>query len=356
MEYETESLLPEQLMNSIPNTFSLTNDASINTDVKMSESGIIIRSVPEQLQRSVSFRPVVIGSEIISIPFDTESGDFLSQLKYLTNLLQSLGEPAESYRAGIHFHICMPINLPIIKNILRLGLALEDVFFHLGGQGYPFRGTVVNESLYCRPITKCGPTVVRTNMGYAAQCYNVNAMLEADTMREFWVRYGDVSTLRDLDKYHPVRYSWLNIYSMLAHNTLEFRVFNKTMNPHYLWAEVRFCMKFCEYALYNAFSKEPRPDEVHSIYDNRPKEEISRTLSQYCSMFGVDGMTFDILSSIIDRTPSVVIPEGYLWSHVNGRSYWGREHSGNYRPISIPLDEIRTVKVQDIHTLRGERN
>ena len=55
---------------------------------------------------------------------------------------------------------------------------MEDVFYYIGGQGYEYRGAVVNESQYCRPITEWGPQCVEVgSSGKFAQLYHVDTKI-----------------------------------------------------------------------------------------------------------------------------------------------------------------------------------
>jgi hypothetical protein len=365
LEYEVETLEQHDMMSRLNSSiFKQTHDASIESDASY-RSGIYVKA-PRELFVGRGMG-TTIGTEIISIPFDTEGQDMLPHLKNLTQILMEMGEPEKSFRAGIHIHVNMSYNLRILKSMIRLGANMEDVFFYIGTQGYMFRGMKVNDNAYCRPITKFGPQCVRTGNGNY-QVFNIKDLLEAKTVQEFWWRYGSLSVTTDNNmpgggwgRYVPQRYTWLNLYSLLLHSTVEFRVFNKTMSPFKINAEIKLCQKFCEFAIRNGFSelKDLGFLGPHSIYDNRPRGEIVETFDKFAEMVELDTDSYQILRNTILSAPEVHFPEQYIWSHLEpSRSgWWGQRDYGEtrYAPPHISSDLIITPNVIDIHTIRGER-
>jgi len=62
-----------------------------------------------------------------------------------------------------------------------------------------------------------------------------------------------------------------------------------------------------------------------------------------------------ILLDIITTAPLVKLPQSFIWTHLEpARDWWGRGYQ-EYVPPNIPISEIHSVDIQDIHTLRGER-
>ena len=356
VEFEVENITAQDIGRRLDGNFRQTHDASIETDVILRPSGIIIKSAGDILTQRRN--NITLGTEIITVPFDTESKSILNSFKFLTQLLMEMGEPEKSLRAGIHIHVNMSYNLKILKSILRLGRFLEDVFFLIGTQGYVFRGMKVNESAYCRPITKWGPQCVTTHGG-VTQVFNIDDLLKATSVEEFWWRYGSlyVSENSQYQRYTPQRYTWLNLYSLLQHGTLEFRLFNKTLSPYRINAEISFCQKFCEYAIMNGFSdlKEDMMIEENSVYDERPRNAIIETFIHFAEKVKLGDKNTSILLDILINAPMVILPHTYIWTHLEAQRDWWSSHTPNYRPPQISRDEIHTALIQDLHTLRGER-
>jgi hypothetical protein len=356
VEYEVENIHQQEIARKLDANFRQTHDASIETDVISRGNGIFIKSSSGLLQQG---RGTTLGTEIITVPFDTESKSILDALKFLTQILMEMGEPEKSLRAGIHIHVNMSYNLKILKSILRLGRFLEDTFFLIGTQGYVFRGMKVNESAYCRPITKWGPQCVHSHQG-VNQVFTVKELLKAETVDDFWWRYGSlrVSEGSQFQRYVPQRYTWLNLYSLLQHGTLEFRLFNKTLSPYRIASEIAFCQKFCEYAITNGFAALKMNDmlEEHSVYDERPREEIIDTFLHFADKVELGEQDTQILLDILNNSPVVKLPKSYIWTHLDAnRDWWNMFHSDSYAPPRLDSSDIHSVDVIDIHTLRGER-
>jgi hypothetical protein len=330
-----------------------THDASILSDKYINtQNGMLFdENVPK-----FPLHKITVGTELVTLPLciDDESW-LLATIKDILVRVQEMGDMEKSFRASIHVHVCMPYNLQILKNIIRLGRFLEDVFFYIGGQGYEFRGAKVNDSLYCRPITMWGPPCVLVDSGKYAQVFDTYALLASRTVAEFWRRNGDIDFYNPPGSMNPARYVWLNVCSLLEHGTLEFRVFNKTHNPYYLYSEVLLCLAFCKYAMKASFS-EIKDDGINienSIFANREKGDIIKTLEHFgrLSSTNISEDVLDTLKMIIERTPKITLREGYVSTHrpSNG-ALWSH---GNYSPTIV--EGVRNGNVQDIHTLRGER-
>jgi hypothetical protein len=375
IEYEVEDISPNiKLEGQMPKLLNTTHDASIEDDRRYILSSVFLKKSPDELSGVMHPSGKQSGIEIVSVPLDVEEVDVLGLLKDLTSWLQLNGESQQSNRAGVHFHVSMPVSLRVCKSILRLGRHMEDVFFYIGGQGYPYRGQMLNDNAYCRPITKMGPPCVDVAAAdrkkiYGAQCFNVSEMLDATTINDFFWRYGGlVINGSDFGRYFPNRYTWLNLYSLSYHGTLEFRVFNKTLNPFYLNAEIELCRLFCEYAIKFAYDdiKEDGFLTEHSIYDKREKADIKYTLKKFADKMHMNLDSLNTLSTIIDRTPEVTLDKSYIWTHVpqyrhgEGHTLWNRgsfelaPSQIKYFPKEIPSKDIKVPKIVDIHSIRNE--
>lgn len=163
----------------------------------------------------------------------------------LLQCLESAGD-IPSNRSAIHFHVGFAHNLRMMKNLLRLSLTLDPILFRLGGMGGKNRG-YINNFAYARPLLhSCVVPVRRIDddgepSRYRKYAYVINPMkaLEAVTMEEFWASFGYHSSM-GVPKYHPMRYTGCNMFSILAHNTAEWRHCNNTFNPHLVVAIMKF--------------------------------------------------------------------------------------------------------------------
>jgi len=327
--------------------FSITHDASIQSDIFLCNGLKLLQKPPSYL----GYEPYTAGAEIISIPleFNDNSRELIKRLTYI---LETKGEPAESYRESLHIHIDCTYNLDILKNFVHLGRFLEDVLYYIGGQGYTHRGMKVNEFLYCRPITGNGPTIIDSNFGNV-QVFTCDDLLKATTVTRFFNRLGGACN-SSTSHMHPARYFYLNMYSLLAHHTLEFRVFNKTLNPEFIWAEVQFCRSFVKYAIRKSLDDILLVDlPTNSIFDRRDKGSILNTLYEFSDQAKIKPDIVNVLSNIINQTPEIIVPDRLLRTHV---SYHPIYDDSEYKPVKVSPYDINSVTVDDIHSRRGERS
>jgi len=355
IEFELDCCLPQEvgLMN-----FRTTHDASCETDKIVSGGLVLENSQNDKIFNIIQFNKAVVGTELVSGILDSDINNSLPIIKSLTNKLIELGETSTSERTGIHFHFSLPNpNLRILKSILRLGKYLESLFFVVGSMGYEFRG-IKNDSIYCRPITKFGPPCVQHYRGGYTQVYNIYDVLKSSTVQEFWQRYGDLENHGG--RYNPVRYSWLNLYPMYQlgeyKGTLEFRVFNKTLNPEFIYSALSLCKAFVNHSIKSSYNTLADEDLLHenSIYSlDLNKNIIRQSLDYFSELSGLDDGCRKTLHHIINISEIPALPRKYVHTHIRRelRDYWS---SGNYSPVLIDPNLIFKPKYVDIHVLRGE--
>ena len=290
-----------------------------------------------------------IGTEIISpiLNIENSMGEIIKVLKFIA----SSGEPEFGYRSSIHVHVSFPIvRLKTLKNIIRLAANYEVLAYYIGGMGYKFRGEK-NDSIYCRPITLWGPACIKINK-QAAQIFTIKSLLAAKTINEFWENYGD--TYRHNSRYNnPARYCWINLLPLFKkkeeNRTLEFRIFNKTLNPEYIMAAIKWCLEFAKMAD-NSLKRIALNERSIFSYG---KETALKLADEFCSLSGNLDYERKILYSIIKRTREINLKKGYVFTHKRGlEPFWER---GNYLPDLIDTENVRYPQYVDIHILRGER-
>jgi hypothetical protein len=363
IEYEFETVTPEKIMETFNiKSWRTTHDASIESEgLYLNSTRILIPKSDNKILRLLSYQTATIGTEMVSRILNSDEKELYEQIKLITNIATSLGEPEETQRSGVHFHYSFSNpSLRMLKSIVRLAKYLESVFFYIGGMGYKFRGTE-NDSIYCRPITKSGPCCVKLNGSGWSQVFNIYRLLETKTVEEFWNIYGDLGN--HTRRYNPVRYHWINLFPMFQgpeyRGTLEFRVFNKSQNPLFMFSAAMLCKKFVEYAIKSSFEslKEENLLKENSIFSYQSKGEIKESLIKFAELSDLDENSLKTLLLIIDKTPQISLDGGYVKSHIYStqmrrelQNYWG----GNYSPKCISEDEIKNPTFVDIHVLRGE--
>lgn len=352
LEFETERIFPSSIH--LPGHFNTTHDASIESPAHTRDNVSFV-IMKDDLELGNRRRAGAIGTEIVSVPISLESGtgSLEKDLTELISALNTAGEPEKSYRAGIHIHVSMPISLTILKAIIRLGLYLESSFYYIGCFGYHFRGAVMNDSVYCRPITGTGPVVVNTPKGYG-QIYDINDLLEATTCSQFWNCYGQLSSENGVERYHPSRYTWLNLHSLLLHSTLEFRVFNKTFNPLFILASIELCQKFCLFCLSNNYNnfKNLGLLKINSIFDTNQSTSLE-ALKKFTNIVEMEKDKVEILEMLVRIAPEIKLKEGYIFTHLSRfRDYLFWKNS-DYCTPKISNSLVRPADYVDIHTIGG---
>jgi len=232
-------------------------------------------------------------------------------------------------RSGIHIHIGVPeFDLADLKRIVKWGMFTESLFFQIACNGYTFRG-YTNDAAFCRPITRCGPPAVPYGDGYIL-CFDTDNLLKAESTKRFWQAFGDTQ-LGNLTKYVPQRYVWLNWYSLLVRKTLEFRPFNKTLNPYRLMAEIELCARFTAAAL----TQEP-PHEVNSLFDVKYKSpsELVDLLYKVASLIDLSDGSRDVLATIVGKSPIFSLEEVPMMTHLRDYPRPFRETSPWFTPVT----------------------
>ena len=355
-ELEVENVSNRRIK--IPKNFQTTGDASVESDGLTTQFG-----VPVDIHgdfRGLNLSKTTFGTEILSDIINTNE-DYLYILKELCHNLTSMGEPEQSNRAGLHVHLSYAKNsIALMKSVLRLGAHLEDFFFLLGGMGYAFRG-IENDATYCRPITKYGPQIVQSVDGSLHPCFVLSDLYESKDFKDFSIRLGSLNELSS-NRYIPIRYTWLNLFNLFnSKGTLEFRVFNKSLNPLYLFTAIEISKYFGQCALSEAFNEKPR--EEHSVFDWRDKSDITKTFIDWSNEIRIPTYISDIALEIVDKVPieSIRLPKNWVYSHL--RFHRGGDRcpihwtNVDYVPsIQVSEREVKRPKFLDIHNLRAQEN
>lgn len=351
-ELECENIYRHRIQQ-LPNGFKQTSDASVESDTLM------IKGIPVVLHgenKALKFSSGILGTEILSSVIDTNK-NYLGVLKELCSTLLSLGESEQSKRAGMHVHISFINNLRILKSALEVGAWLEDVFFLLGGLGYEFRG-IDNDSTYCRPITEFGPPIVEDANEYLYPCFILSEVLEARDINEFRTRLGDLRKLHG-NRYIPIRYMWLNFYNIFgALCTIEFRTWNKTLDPMAMYMAIEVCKGFAQFAISRAYSK-GLPLPINSVYHRRSKGEIIETFLSFANEIGLSSHVMSIAMGLLEKTPisGLALPREYTFTHLRfhrqGRKDPHHWTNSGYRPsIRVDYNDVRMPEFLDSHNLR----
>jgi hypothetical protein len=267
----------------ISNYIRNSHDASIQTDAfVIGNRGCYLVLSDSKIQKIFGGRRTVLGNELVTVPL-YEKDKLAKVINILPRNLYRSGEATQGFRESLHIHICYSYNLEILKRILEASLILENFLFNIGGNGYTFRG-LKNNSIYCRPFSNYGPPVVLNNDNYV-QILETNNLFKTKTIDDFWCNYGGLS-IGSNNRYHPARYFYINLYALLIHGTLEFRVFNKTLDSERITALVELCQAICTIILdENKFGNLRNTIEPKSIFVNTNAKQNIQVLERLGSLY-----------------------------------------------------------------------
>lgn len=373
IELEVEDIPQDSLPRG--NMWNITHDASTerNRLVRMKINNSYNLVYNNAITREAS-RNVLLGGELVSknnLTYGEGQKEYLEkELDRTIAALIEAGESPYSYRGSTHFHVNFPIwdldsddGLHILRRAAILGANLEELFFHIGGMGYKYRGVIINNSAYCRPITGKGPQVVLCNNGGRVenvQVFILDDLLKARNMTEWWKRVGN--TPREpgsVNRYHPARYTWLNLYSPILRGTLEFRVFNKSLSRMLITSALKLCQEFT-YAVYSNNLTNYDLEE-NSIYDSTGNEQSHKLLNDFLSnlkkVVYLDNTSVKLLHLLIEKSTLLGSEFGnqYVFTHLrrydrnSGNIIYSRRE-GSYCPPAIE-ERVLDSSFVDIHNL-----
>lgn len=160
---------------------------------------------------------VSAGGELVSQPLDFDSESDRKQVDVVVAAMQLAGAGTDT-SAGIHVHVdASDLSAQQVANVARFMFKFEDVIYRIGSSGWSrIRPSGMNN--YCKPIDE----------------ETVRKLCKVRDLDSFWrAWYGSIENGRQArhDHMHGSRYHGLNLHSWNYRSTIEFRIFNSTLNP-----------------------------------------------------------------------------------------------------------------------------
>lgn len=269
-----ETVLPI-LPSDISNVIRVNRDAS--TEMYVRYKGNIPLVEGNSLVRSFNGKADTFGYELNIPPVNRIAAQRI--IFSLLPALQMKGE-IESDRCSSHIHVGFQASLQMLKNALITGLFVDPILFKLSIARTHFRGKI-NNSIYARPLFM-GPTV-NADDGNHYRLLNYNHALDAKDVPEFWesFAYAQIGDRENVPRYHPGRYFAINLWSIPLHGTVEFRHWNQSLNPAYLWNMVQLCQAIAELFVYI----NPEDDGIKDV-------EIVNPTADYPDAFYIERMMY----------------------------------------------------------------
>jgi len=358
MEIETDIISVDRGVDIRPPGWTVTRDASVETDRTLVFGNLYLgntENIPTDVLNNMQIGGrVTTGAEFLSPIMHIDTA--FNQISEILSIIEENGETQKSDRSSIHIHVSMSKNLSLdtLKKIIILAAHFEPLFYYVGGMGYHFRGEN-NDFIYCRPLTEKGPACIPHNRHYA-QCTTVSSLLDSVSVIDFWNRYGDLLNFNR--KTNAVRYSFMTLFALCGYadskETLEFRVFNKSLNPFFVFSASWLCLEFVKLILnidYDTIISEGF-DTPTSIF-NFKKSKLSTLVFEFKNIVGRSNWENEI-DTIISKVPEIHIDDCYVLTHkresLNHR-WWSNEE---FSPKLMSSSGIKKPTYVDIHILRHE--
>jgi len=281
-----------------------------------------------------------VGGEFVSPVFNIEEEKWFDAPLYLLDKLKEWEEGID-LRTGIHVHINIQTPpLYCLHNLVKLALSLESPMYRLscGELGY-HRGGRHKDYMYCRPLSLPGPQVVKDSMDLWRPVFDAKKLLRSNSINEFFMACGRLD-LNQNNKWHQSRYVWLNFASILLHHTIEFRLFNSTLDHNNLLAWVELCSHLVSHSLGKGILLTDFPLGNTELNPGR-EYSLDDFLTETCITNDELSKKLEHLWSAGDWQPAV---KGHQKGHLNHRLDLSGISDSNME--SLIADE---VDIRDVH-------
>lgn len=166
------------------------------------------------------------GGELVSPPLDFDDPAQRQQITTATNVLLRAGA-RPNHSTGVHVHVgCGDLTVKQVVAVAKNFFKYEDIIYRLASSGW--REMRSASYTYAPPLDEGRARAI-------AKARTMNQLMTA------WYRRSDVSGIAR-DHGHSSRYCGLNLHSYFYRQTIEFRVFNGTVNADRMQAYVAMCM------------------------------------------------------------------------------------------------------------------
>lgn len=323
IEFESVVTTKEEMVRILSSDISIkrilkmvTRDASIESTfmcINNTSSKIFLGN--KWLREHIVNNSIVVGGyEAVTVPLELSS--MRDTIKKITSVEESYGE-IFSNRASIHIHTGYPSGFIFLKTAIALGLVVEPLLYKIAGMTKPYRG-LENDSAYCRALSIPPAVKLNDSKGYAV--LNPSAGIKATSVSEFWNQFGIDPSNRE--RYNPLRYLCINVFSILLRGTLEYRFFNFTTKPAHIEAVASLC-RFISDLMLRIPLQTIKELDILSLNCTHTDLEYIKLLNKLillgkdygCELL-MERRDYLTILSLIERTPQPVFINEYVLSHV----------------------------------------
>lgn len=288
------------------------------------------------------------GYEIVTNPLTIDS--MRDVVRKLTCTLIKSGE-IFSPRSSIHVHVGFPSGLVFLRNATLMGIAVEPLLYKIAGMGNEYRGAI-NNSAYARALAL--PPVTRLLDSNKYAILSPQRAAESKSSNNFWNNFGIDRSERE--RYLPLRYIAVNLYSVLLRGTLEFRFFNLTLMSRHIEAAARLCQFLSELIIRSSISDSLSLTGL-SIFSKNSNGEYLDLLDElikmgefYKCIHLLDNDDLETIKELILITPQPIFVNKKILSHVKNSKL------SEQGALAIGLEVIKDAEdpgILDIHNFNS---
>lgn len=168
------------------------------------------------------------GGEMVSPPLDFDDPEQRGQVNKAIAALVRSGATTDP-SAGIHVHIdASDLTAEQVAMVARCFTKFEDVIYRLATSGW--RTMRPGGIRYCKPLTQT----------------QIDGLAKAKTPQQVGRAYYGHDGFEMAGHGHGSRYCGINLHSWFYRGTIEFRVFNSSLNAERIQAYIAICMALVE--------------------------------------------------------------------------------------------------------------
>lgn len=325
----------------------VTRDASVESKAITTKNGVTIFT-GNNLIRNAGISDtynIVLGYEAVTEPLEIDT--IRSTIKAMTALQHRLGD-IYSPRSSVHVHVGFPNGLIFLKGAVRLGEKVEPLMYKLAGMTREFRG-LKNDSAYCRSLSN--PPAIRLSDRRGAAILNMGQAKSAKTIDEFWASFG-IST-SERNRYTPLRYLAINVFSILLRGTLEWRFFGYSDVAAHTEAVTSLCRYVSELMIKLPLDTINSIPQLNLFSENHDGDYIDllnalvKLGRRYRTQLNISVDDYYNLIFLIENTPQPILSSKPTLTHL-------KEYEMSFgRATSYGLNFVEEAKypdIVDIHT------
>lgn len=171
------------------------------------------------------------GAEMVSPPLDFDDPEQRGQVDRAIKALLDSGARTLA-EAGIHIHVdCSDLDAKQVAAVARCFTKFEDLIYRIASSGW--QSMRPGSGNYCPPMTD-------------EQISKMARVRDEHSLAAAYFGNSSMGVTAGASHGHSARYCGINIHSWFYRKTIEFRVFNSSMNSERIQAYIALCIALVE--------------------------------------------------------------------------------------------------------------